>query len=544
MEKAGATGGSGDAGEAQGAAVSDDGGDPERKPLESEAECVHRIVSCLLDAKGSAQSTNSVQVAINSSVIQVAKANFALVVAQVFLFLDRGQCADLHQLGLLRLLCQVLETRRSWGDGAAACTIEVSLGRNMTQHLVREVVKLPPDDVRQQAISDVLVELVPMFPDMVLSGVLAALDGATSGPQQALVKILTEVAYTTPHALSGRIQEVMGRYLPLLQTCKVPETKDLLFRAWCSLCVAMVNCATREPGDAMISTESTFSRSFGAAAIELQRARGAEGDGSAGQEKWDELRRAMHALGTAFTILMGSWQSSKDLNTRIGAMEALGHLSLVIPKDQFLTNADSLLELLMPLLTRQVSVSVGNMPPTRLMRGLCLFLQSVIGADPEIITVDKELQQLMSTLFAWMVNSGPLQCLQGNVGTELLQSQSEVLRCFEVLAETFRKEVLECLLMKVRGNRDDRLSSLLVLRHLIGSASWRPRPSAVIDGVYQLTADTDPAVGLFLGELIVALAGADFLAAAEPGAGQAGTAAGAGSAAQSGLKRGGYAPPQ
>ena len=32
----------------------------------------------------------------------------------------------------------------------------------------------------------------------------------------------------------------------------------------------------------------------------------------------------------------------QDLNLRVAAVETLGHISLVIPKDQFLTNADSL----------------------------------------------------------------------------------------------------------------------------------------------------------------------------------------------------------
>eukprot|EP00421_Protoceratium_reticulatum_P039857 CAMPEP_0168436424 /NCGR_PEP_ID=MMETSP0228-20121227/40920_1 /TAXON_ID=133427 /ORGANISM="Protoceratium reticulatum, Strain CCCM 535 (=CCMP 1889)" /LENGTH=115 /DNA_ID=CAMNT_0008450623 /DNA_START=26 /DNA_END=370 /DNA_ORIENTATION=+ len=115
---------------------------------------------------------------------------------------------------------------------------------------------------------------------------------------------------------------------------------------------------------------------------------------------------------------MGSWQSTKDLNTRIGAMEALGHLSLVIAKDQLLTSADSLLELLMGLLQRQPAV-----PPMRLMRGLCLFLQACVDADPEILLLENTLQTLMFTMFAWTVGSGPLQYLQGSIGTEALQSQ-------------------------------------------------------------------------------------------------------------------------
>jgi hypothetical protein len=432
---------------------------------EREGKCVQDIVHCLLDAKGGAVSTASVQVAINTSVIQVAKANFPLVVTSIFSFLENRQSSEAHQLGLLRLLCQVLETRRSDGDAsrAAHCMINRASARSLTHHLVREVAKLPQEDQRQHAISDVLVELAPMYPDVVLSGVLTMLDncGNASMAPPALVNILTEVAYTTPHVLSGRIHEVMGRYLPLLQSCKAPEMKLLLFRAWCSLCVAMVNCMMREPADPIVGTDPNVSSRFAVAALGLRNRRSAGGSPDRGAvslpgEETEESRRASQALGTAFSVLMSSWQGSRDLGIRVGAMETLGHLCLVIPKDQFLTNADTLLEHLVSLLTKQ-SASGKDLPPMPLMRGLSLFLQSCIDADPEILLLESTLQTLISTLFAWVVASGPLQCLQGSVGTEMLQSQAEVLRCLDVLGETFRREVLEYLLNKLRGTRDDKL---------------------------------------------------------------------------------------
>eukprot|EP00929_Paragymnodinium_shiwhaense_P061271 TRINITY_DN30597_c0_g1_i1.p1 TRINITY_DN30597_c0_g1~~TRINITY_DN30597_c0_g1_i1.p1 ORF type:complete len:1889 (+),score=442.87 TRINITY_DN30597_c0_g1_i1:197-5863(+) len=526
-------------------AAAAEGEDLADRPPETEAECVQEIVYCLLDAKGGALSTPSVQVAINASVIQVAKANFQLVVTSIFSCLEQKQGSEAHQLGLLRLLCQVLETRRSCDDndsggGVSACTVDLDLALQVVKHLVTEVASLPGEDSRLEAISDVLVELAPIHPDAVLNAVLAKLDnpGSFQHAPASLVKILTEIAYTTPHACEGRLHDIMSRYLPLLQSCKAVEMKLMLFRAWCSMCVAMVNCATCEHLDAMSSNESTFSRSFGSAALALRRsgsdatpsgavaARAAAGGTQRStariSEDSEDRRKATQALGSAFTILMSSWQSSKDLSARIGAMETLGHLSLVIAKDQFLTNADSLLELLVNLLTRQSSTTPG-LPPMRLMRGLCLFLQSCIDADPEILLLEQTLQTLISTLFGWMVTSGPLQCLQGSIGTESLQSQAEVLRCFEVLAETFRSEVLDFMLAKVKGTRDEKLGALLVLRHLIGGSSWRPKPAAVVEGVQHLTNDSDPAVGLLLGELVAALAGADYFQVPELGATSNGT---------------------
>lgn len=516
----------------------------------SEAECVEAIVYCLLTSKSVVLSTPSVQVSINTSVIQVAKSNFALVATSIFACLSKRPGSEANQLGLLRLLCQVLETRRAdagvevgcaLGGEAGGGTLSVHLATSLTNHLVGEVVKLPADDLRQSAACDVLVELAPVHPGVVLDAVLARLEAPSaaaiaaaagggksqgggaaeaSRSAEALVRVLTEIAYTTPHAADGRFFEITSKYLPLLQSCKAPEMKLLLFRAWCSLCVAIVNCAVSEPGEGLSSTESGFSRAFGAAALSLRR-RGAApaapggaraSTAAAGGVGPDDRQKATQAVGTAFSLLLSSWQGTRDFQTRVNAMEALGHLSLVIPKEQFLRNADSLLELLVNLLTRQ---STG-LPPMRLMRGLCLFLQACIDADPEILVLENTLQTLTSTLFAWMVSSGPLQSLQGSVGTESLQSQAEVLRCFEVLADTFQPKTLEFLLTKVKGNRDEKLSSLLVLRHLIGSAGWRPSPAAVIDSLRHLAAtDGDPAVGLLLGELVAALAGADFFQVSE-----------------------------
>jgi len=147
--------------------------DKEEIPDANEDQCVQEIVYSLLDAKGGALSTHSVQVAINSSVIQVAKTHFPLVVTSLFSFLEKRQNSENHQLWLLRLLCQVLETRRSDEDGrASVCAIDETLSFNLTHYLLREVAKLAQDDQRQRAISDVIVELAPMYPDVVLSGVL------------------------------------------------------------------------------------------------------------------------------------------------------------------------------------------------------------------------------------------------------------------------------------------------------------------------------------------------------------------------------------
>ena len=58
--------------------------------------------------------------------------------------------------------------------------------------------------------------------------------------------------------------------------------------------------------------------------------------------------------------------------------------------------------------------------------------------------------------------------------------------------------------MKFRGFRDDRLGAQVVLCILINS-SRQPQPADILDGVQHFIADVDPAVCVFLSELILTL---------------------------------------
>lgn len=83
-----------------------------------------------------------------------------------------------------------------------------------------------------------------------------------------------------------------------------------------------------------------------------------------------------------------------------------------------MSNSDAVLEMLVSLLSRQVSNAQG---PThvKLMRGFCLLLQVCIDTDPEMLLLESSLQTVTSTLFMWVVGAGPLQCLQGSKSTEV-----------------------------------------------------------------------------------------------------------------------------
>ncbi|CAE7731082.1 mroh1 [Symbiodinium sp. KB8] len=395
-------------------------------PMVDDADLVKEVVYSLLSAKGGATSTQQVQVAINSSLIQIAKTNFPLVVAAVFSALETQKVSDQHKLQLLRLLCQVLETRRSDTEGKP-CEVDRTLAKNLTRHLVAEVL-VGAGDARQRAVADVLVELAPMHPDLVIGDLLAGIASSSSEKSEKeklpvqLVQILSEVASTFPLSLRSRLDEVLTKYFALLQSCRGGDLPVLLLRAWCSLSVAMVCCATdlSEPPDV---SDPTFTRDFAEAA---------------------------QILGAVFALVMSAWPSWKDLNLRVAAVETLGHISLVIPKDQFLTNADSLLEHIASLLSRQgaFTTAASPLPPLRLLRGASLALQACIDADPEILTLESTLQTMLSSLFAWASLRGPLQ--EPGLSQEALQSQAELLKCFEILAECFASETFGFLLQKER----------------------------------------------------------------------------------------------
>ncbi|CAE7874679.1 unnamed protein product [Symbiodinium microadriaticum] len=326
-------------------------------PMVDDADLVKEVVYSLLSAKGGATSTQQVQVAINSSLIQIAKTNFPLVVAAVFSALETQKVSDQHKLQLLRLLCQVLETRRSDTEGKP-CEVDRTLAKNLTRHLVAEVL-VGAGDARQRAVADVLVELAPMHPDLVIGDLLAGIASSSSEKSEKeklpvqLVQILSEVASTFPLSLRSRLDEVLTKYFALLQSCRGGDLPVLLLRAWCSLSVAMVCCATdlSEPPDV---SDPTFTRDFAEASKVIRNA----GKGAAARALPDDFKKAAQILGAVFALVMSAWPSWKDLNLRVAAVETLGHISLVIPKDQFLTNADSLLEHIASLLSRQASIAL------------------------------------------------------------------------------------------------------------------------------------------------------------------------------------------
>lgn len=439
--------------------------------ISREAQCIKEVVYSLINAKGT--SSTQLQLAINSSLMQLAKTNFDFVTTAVFSALENQNASDQQKLQLLRLLCQVLEQREP-----RSLVVPRTLAKNMTRLLLASP---------GSASADVLCELAPMHPDLVLSEISQHL--AAEMPSFAL-ELLAQVAETSPHSLSERLNEVLSRCFSLLQGCRVMDLRLLLLRTWCSLCIAIVMCSFRDI-DPLDAGHPNFSRQFAIAAAPMRsRQTAAEADG----------RKTTQVVSAVFALLMSSWTNWKDLALRVVVIDTLGHLSLVIPKDQFLTNADALLEHIISLLSKQgLASSASPMPPFALMRGTCLTLQACVDADRELLTIENTLQTLWSGLFSAVVAGGPLQYLQG-LGQEALQSQAELLRCMDVLAENFGKESLNFLLQKVKGHREERLAALLVLRQLAAG----PLAGTIVEGVQPLLSDSDAAVGLMLGELLVA----------------------------------------
>ncbi|CAK9049157.1 unnamed protein product, partial [Durusdinium trenchii] len=445
--------------------------DAEGEEASREGQCIKDVVRSLINAKGT--SSTQLQLAINSSLMQVAKKNFDFVTFAIFSALE-NEDADHQRLQLLRLLSQLLEQR-----DPRSLVVPRTLAKNMTRHLLSNP---------GQPSADVLCELAPMHPDLVLGEVL---QGLSSDLPSFSLELLSQVAAASPATLKERLNEVLSKCFNLLQGCRVMDVRLLLLRTWCSLCTAIVSCLFPDASP-LDAGHPCFSRHFAVAASPMRvRQTAADPDG----------RKTTQVISAVFALLMSSWTNWKDQNLRVAVVDTLGHLSLVIPKDQFLTNADALLEHIVFLLSRQgLASSSSPMPPFALMQGTCLALQACVDADRELLTIENTFQTLWSALFNAVVAGGPLQYLHG-LGQEALQSQAELLRCMDVLAENFGTESLNFLLQKAKGHREERLAALLVLRQFAGSLL----ASGIVEGVQPLLSDTDAAVGIMLGELLVAL---------------------------------------
>ena len=102
-------------------------------------------------------------------------------------------------------------------------------------------------------------------------------------------------------------------------------------------------------------------------------------------------------------------------------------------------------------------------PPVQLLQGLSLFLQACVDADLEILHLEKTLQTLTTTLFNYVVAIGPPESPTAQ-SADAVRCQGEVLRCLEVLAESYQLVTLEFVLCKAKpGNsREERLGALQV----------------------------------------------------------------------------------
>ena len=109
-----------------------------------------------------------------------------------------------------------------------------------------------------------------------------------------------------------------------------------MVQACSAFCITLVSCAA--------GIRVSFSRAFASHTLALSQK--AETDD-------DHIRWVMLSLGTAFTVFMSSWPGFRDMGIRVSAVDILGHLSLVITRDLFLSNADTLFTIFVGLLAKQ-----------------------------------------------------------------------------------------------------------------------------------------------------------------------------------------------
>uniref|UniRef100_A0A8C4NFG2 Maestro heat-like repeat-containing protein family member 1 n=1 Tax=Eptatretus burgeri TaxID=7764 RepID=A0A8C4NFG2_EPTBU len=199
-------------------------------------------------------------------------------------------------------------------------------------------------------------------------------------------------------------------------------------------------------------------------------------------------------LDTTYIVLLNSWLSSRDMKVRVKVVEALGHVTHLMPR-----------EWLEEHLPRVVSGVVGllkkypeSLPPTQ---ALCEVLRASCNA--EIRLQNSQVDLVVNALH-------PLVCSPVDFSNlQAMKVHNEVLRCFTAIGELAPEHLMLLMQQRVEsGGERSRVGSLLVLRHLINSAgsTFDPRKAQIMAGLKPLTQDNNIKVRRALLQGIVALA--------------------------------------
>ncbi|GCC38075.1 hypothetical protein chiPu_0016586 [Chiloscyllium punctatum] len=275
----------------------------------------------------------------------------------------------------------------------------------------------------QEAASNLLVTMSFRFMDQVLQLTMENLKEGNV-PNAYMVKTLTKMSTENTLVMMPFLKSIIGTMIPVLFGVKQDELKVVFAAALGSFSKSILLYLenTEKASDLTVTKDSFYSE-----------------------------------ISTVYSTFFKVWLQKEPSKLNIQVVEALGYVSSLLPKDKFEKELPKMIPAILSLYKKQP----GHFSITECLRQL-LDAAMEMG-HPGLKT---QLDNLLNNLHQQI-------CLSVGANNQYTtKNQTEILRCFIVLAPIYADSLVDFLLLKLENTEQQmRVGTLTVLRHLISSVS-------------------------------------------------------------------------
>lgn len=176
-----------------------------------------------------------------------------------------------------------------------------------------------------------------------------------------------------------------------------------------------------------------------------------------GPESPSEFDRCSNELSVAYDVLFNQWLNTREQKLSTEILESLSSIYPLLPVDKIHDQSQRLIPSILSFYRR----SLDRIAVTQ-------FLASVLKTNINLHrnTLDTIIDILITQLF-------DLTCVYPDYEKpQTVKGHYEVLRCYDLLADTYSSKILDFLLIQLKSNGErERIKSLLVLTHLTNTSS-------------------------------------------------------------------------
>ncbi|XP_059496590.1 maestro heat-like repeat-containing protein family member 1 [Stegostoma tigrinum] len=201
---------------------------------------------------------------------------------------------------------------------------------------------------------------------------------------------------------------------------------------------------------------------------------------------------------TSYEILFNVWLQHKETKLRASVVDAVGHMSYLLPPDK-------LEEQLPKLIPGILTLYKKHSEHFHITQSLCHVLDAAVDMGSRVL--ETQIDNLLGILH-------PQVCTPLDYSNHMaVRNHNEVLRCFTVLARAYADRLIAFLLQRLEvHNERTRIGTLTVIKHLINSASQQleSKKSLILAGM-KLTTQDNNKVKWMMAQVISAMAHHDYL---------------------------------